>query len=110
MSANITAQFGVAKGADYDALRGAYVAPGTDANALGDYGTKLVAWMQAEAAGTLTAEFGTTDVTADEAYNAFLTLPELRQRIFLTDVVYFDELRAPAGKGWRVLPQILARL
>ncbi len=97
-SANITVQFGVANGADYDGLRDAYVAPATDANKLGDYGTKLVAWMQDQAADTLTAEFGTTDVTADEAYNAFLTLPELRQRIFLTDVVYFDELRAPAVK------------
>src|SRR5262249_52333444 len=83
-SANITVQFGVGKGADYDALRDAYVAPGTPANAMGDYGAKLVAWMQDHAANTLTAEFGTTNVNAAQAYDAFLKLPELRQRIFLT--------------------------
>ncbi len=95
-SANITVQFGVAKGADYAALREAYVAPGTEANALGDYGAKLVAWMKEHAADTLTSEFGSTDIDATQAYAAFLKLPELRQRLFLTDVVYFDELRAPA--------------
>lgn len=95
-SANITAQFGVGKGADYDALREAYVKPGTEANALGGYGTKLVSWMKEHAAATLEAEFGKTDVSAEQAYAAFLKLPELRQRIFLVDVVYFDELRAPS--------------
>ncbi len=102
-SANITAQFGVGKGADYDGLRDAYVAPGTEANALGDYGDKLIEWMKVHAAKELKLVFGptdvsTTDLSAKEAYAVFLTLPELRQRIFLTDVVYFDELRAPAVK------------
>jgi hypothetical protein len=95
-SANITVQFGVGKGADYDALREAYVKPGTEANALGGYGPKLVAWMKEHAADALASEFGKTDVSVEEAFAAFLKLPQLRQHIFLTDVVYFDELRAPA--------------
>ncbi|WP_445489680.1 filamentous haemagglutinin family protein [Rhodopseudomonas sp. RCAM05734] len=97
--ANITVQFGTAKGANYDGLRDAYVAPGTAANALGDYGKKLVDWMKSHAADVLKVKFGTGDVTEQQAYQAFLTLPELRQRLFLINEVYFDELRAPSIKG-----------
>lgn len=95
--ANITALFGVGKGADYAALREAYVAPGSAPNALGGYGVKLVAWMQKNAADRLQAKFGTTDVTGEQAYDAFLSLAQIRQRLFLNQV-YFDELRAPSVK------------
>ncbi|MCA6109660.1 filamentous haemagglutinin family protein [Bradyrhizobium cenepequi] len=96
--ANITVLFGVGKGANYDALRDAYVAPGTAANTLGGYGTKLIVWMQKNAADVLNAQFGTSDVNEQQAYQAFLSLPFLRQRLFLINDVYFNELRAPAVK------------
>ncbi|HWV51692.1 filamentous haemagglutinin family protein [Pseudorhodoplanes sp.] len=96
VSANITATFGTAKGADYAALRDYYVAPGAPGNALGDYGAKLLAWMKKNAAAELKAAYGTAEVSADDAYATFLTLSGLRQRPFLLDEVYFNELRAPA--------------
>lgn len=95
-SASITVQFGVAKGADYSALRDAYVKPGSDAWAFGSYGPKLLEWMKNHAKDTLVAKYGTTAVTAEDAYAAFVTLPELRQRDFLLNQVFFSELRAPA--------------
>lgn len=98
-SADITVQFGVGKGADYAALRDAYVKPGSDANALGDYSTKLIKWMQENAAAELKAAYGTTSVSAEDAYSVFLTLSGLRQRPFLLNDVYFNELRAPAVKN-----------
>jgi filamentous hemagglutinin family protein len=94
--ANITVLFGVGKGADYESLRDTYLSPGTVANTLGGYGAKLVAWMQRNAADKLQAEFGTTQVSEGQAYDAFRTLPDLRQRLFLINDVYFNELRAPA--------------
>lgn len=96
--ADITVLFGTAKGADYDALREAYVAPGTAAHALGGYGTKLIAWMKTNAAEVLTARFGNGDISEQQAYDAFLSLSPLRQRLFLINDVYFAELRAPAVK------------
>src|SRR5262249_5821377 len=84
--ANITVMFGTGKGANYDALRDAYVAPGTAAHALGDYGTKLIAWMRKNASDVLSNEFGTADVSEQQAYEAFLSLPALRQRLFLNSV------------------------
>ncbi len=96
--ANITALFGVGKGANYDALRDAYVTPGTPGDAMGGYATKLVAWMQTNAADVLSTKFGTRDVTEQQAYDAFISLPALRQRLFLINDVYFNELRAPAVK------------
>src|SRR5262249_31432941 len=68
--ASLTVMFGVGKGEDLDALRDAYVAPGTPANALGNYSATLASWMQQNAASELMAEFGTTSVTADQAYAA----------------------------------------
>ena len=94
--ASIDVLFGVANGADFDALRDDYVAPGTAANALGGYSATLITWMQQNQAQTLLADFGTTDVSADQAYSAFLGLPELNQEIFLLADVYFNELAAPA--------------
>jgi hypothetical protein len=54
--------------------------------------------MQAHAADVLKSRFGTGDVTEQQAYDAFLSLPALRQRLFLINEVYFDELRAPSIK------------
>ncbi len=95
-SANITVTFGSAKGADYAALRDAYIKPGSDAFALGGYGPKLIDWMKKNADKELKAAYNTTDVSADDAYTVFLTLSGLRQRSFLINDVYFNELRAPA--------------
>ncbi len=93
--ADLNVLFGVGKGADFDALRDAYVAPGTAANALGDYTDRLIAWMQQNDPAHLMKDFNTTSVTASQAYSAFVQLPELRQRAFLVEV-YFNELAAPA--------------
>ncbi len=96
--ANITVLFGVGKGADYDALRDAYLVPGSARHAMGDYGAKLIAWMQNNASDVLQARFGTSKVSEQQAYEAFASLPALRQRLFLINDVYFDELRAAAVK------------
>ena len=96
--ANITVLFGVGKGADYGALRDAYLAPGSMRHAQGNYGDKLVAWMQNNASDVLQARFGTTKVSDQQAYEAFVSLPSLRQRLFLINDVYFTELRAAAVK------------
>jgi hypothetical protein len=94
--ASLTVMFGVAKGTDLNALRDTYVAPGTAANVLGDYSATLLTWMQQNAAPELVAEFGTTNVSAEQAFTAFVALPEVRQEVFLIRDVYFNELRAPA--------------
>jgi hypothetical protein len=94
--ANLIVMFGVSKGEDLDALRDAYVAPGSAANTLGDYSALLLTWMQQNAASSLVADFGTTNVTPDQAYAAFLTLPQVRQEVFLINDVYFNELKATA--------------
>lgn len=110
--ADISVLFGVGKGADYAALRDIYVNPANIAdldddlfvqvedangNMIADrtrpiYGPILIAWMKAHAADLLTQSYGTTSVTAQQAYDAFLTLPELNQRSFLIKEVYFNEL------------------
>ncbi len=95
-SADVTVMFGVAKGADFDALRDAYLMPGSAANALGGYGPLLVTWMQQNAPDLLMADYGTSDVSDSQAFDAFKTLPELRQRVFLLDNVYFNELATTA--------------
>ncbi len=110
--ADLTVLFGVAKGADYAALRDTYLNP-AKADALPDdlfvqvedvngnliadrtqpiYSPLLIAWMKANAADLLTQTYGSTNVTAQQAYDAFVTLPDLRQRSFLLKDVYFNEL------------------
>ncbi len=61
------------------------------------YGAMLVAWMQANHAADLVAAFGTTDVTYQQAYQAFVGLSELTQQVFLNQI-YFNELRQTAVK------------
>lgn len=94
--ANVTVLFGAGKGADYAGLREAYVAPGSTANQLGGYGDKLIGWMKANAGTELLSRYGSTDVSAADAYAVFVTLPELRQRNFLIKEVYFNELAVTA--------------
>lgn len=110
--ADLNILFGVSKGSDYAALRDIYVNPANVAdlpddlfmqvddgngNQIADrdqpiYGPVLLNWMKANAADVLTTQFGGGTVTAQQAYDAFLTLPELRQRGFLIREVYFNEL------------------
>jgi len=114
--AKIYAEFGVGKGANYDALRDTYVDPANVANLDGDlfvqvtdvngnqipdrtrpiYAPILVDYMVANFPGLLQAAFSTTAVTPAQAYAVFLTLPALTQRQFLLDQVYFNELSIPA--------------
>ena len=112
--ADLNVFFGVGNGADFVALRETYLNPANvDAldddlfvqvpdeagNLLADrsqpiYGPILIEWMQANAAAVLQSEYGTSDVDYQQAYDAFLTLPELRQRSFLIGDLYFNELEA----------------
>ena len=114
--AKVYAMFGVAKGADYDAVRDYYVDPAnvaaldgdlfeqvTDANgnAAPDrtrpiYATILTDWMATNASAELLAAYGTTQVDASRAYAIFKALPPLVQRQFLLDEVYFNELAQTA--------------
>lgn len=115
-SADIYAFFGVGPGMNFAALREAYVNPANSAALDGDlfeqnvdvFGNKtpdrtrpiyvpiLIEWMQTNQASALIAALGTTDVTAAQAYTVFAALPNLVQRRFLLDKVYFNELAAPS--------------
>lgn len=115
-SADIYAFFGVGPGMNFAGLRETYVNPANIAALDGDlfeqnvdvFGNKtpdrtrpiyapiLIEWMQANQAAALIAAFGTTDVTAAQAYSAFAALPDLVQRRFLLDKVYFRELAEPS--------------
>ncbi len=117
--AGISVMFGVAHGADYDALRDTYLDPANLAN-LSDalfeqvsinensstasvsgkvadrtkpiYAPILIQWMQANEADKLIAAYGTTKVDQAQAYAVFAALPELTQRLLLNQV-YFNELK-----------------
>ena len=113
VGANLVVQFGTGKGVNYAGLRDTYVDP-ANVSALPDdqfaqtvdpfgrfqadrtqpiYAPVLVQWTQANAASELTAAYGRTNVTPVEAYAVFKALPQLRQRQFLIEQVYFNELR-----------------
>jgi filamentous hemagglutinin family protein len=116
--ADLQIQFGVAKGADYAALRESYVNPANLEKApdylfvqtedehgifVADktkpiYGPMLIGWMQAHEASALTDAFGTTAVSYAQAYQAFARLSALRQRGFLQEV-YFHELTQTSVPG-----------
>ncbi|HWA03364.1 MAG TPA: filamentous hemagglutinin family protein [Rhizomicrobium sp.] len=105
-------EFGVGKGQDFDALRNYYLDPANLDNLDGDlfqqvkdangnlvpdrskpiYAPILIGWMQQHAAGVLESLYDTTNVTFQQAYDAFVTLPELVQRVFMLGSVYFNEL------------------
>lgn len=115
-SADLYVLFGVAPGADFAALRETYVNPANTGALNGDlfeqtvdqfgnrtpdrsrpiYSPVLIQWMQEQQPAALLAAFGTTAVTAAQAYQVFAALPDLVQRRFLLDKVYFNELAAPA--------------
>jgi filamentous hemagglutinin family protein len=52
----------------------------------------LIPWLQLNYGSVLTAQFGTLDVTYQQAFDAFQALPTLNQRQFLLKDVYFNEL------------------
>ena len=102
----------MAKGANFDGFRDTYLDP-ANLDALDDdlfeqvkdasgnltadrskpiYAPLLVDWMQQHEAAALEQAFGTTDVSYDDAYQVFKALPELAQRVFILDKVYFNEL------------------
>ncbi len=106
-------EFGVGKGADYTDFANAYLNPANLADLSPDlfaqvtdpvtglstpdrskpiYGPILIQWMQANAAAQLMAAYGRTSVSFQEAYDVFIALPELQQRVFILDKVYFNEL------------------
>lgn len=90
--ASLTVLFGVAGGENLTGFREAYLLPGTAANLAGGYEAILAAWMQQNDAIDLMADFGTTTVSPDQAYSAFVKLPEVRQEVFLSQDVFFNEL------------------
>ncbi len=125
VGANLYVEFGVGPGADYNALRDYYLNPANLANlpnylfeqttnGSGNqapnrsdsiYAPVLIKWMQQNAATVLKSNFGTTKVTYQQAYQAFTTLPELQQRVFLLDEIYFNELiqtSIPTGPSYQV--------
>jgi filamentous hemagglutinin family protein len=124
VGANIYVMFGIAKGADYEALANYYLNPAnlpnlpnylfqqvTDqsGNQLADrsepvYAPILIKWLQQNDAAALRQAYGTTDVTYQQAYDLFTTLPQLDQEIFLLDNVYFNELAqtsVPSGASYQ---------
>jgi filamentous hemagglutinin family protein len=117
-SASIDVAFGIAKGANFDALTDYYLNPANVAN-LPDYlfqgsddanghfvadrskpiyAPKLIAYMQAHEAQALQDAYGGMDVTFQQSYDVFSTLPKLEQRAFLLQV-YFNELSQTATPG-----------
>jgi filamentous hemagglutinin family protein len=110
--ADVYTEFGVGKGQDYHGLVEAYLNP-ANLGSMPDYlfaqlktaagtsvadrtqpiyGPVLIGWMQAHAAAVLETLYGSTDVTFQQAYDAFVTLPALEQQAFLLKNVYFNEL------------------
>jgi filamentous hemagglutinin family protein len=117
-SASIDVAFGIAKGANFDALADYYLNPANVAN-LPDYlfqgsddenghfvadrskpiyASKLIAYVQAHEAQALEDAYGGTDVSYQQAYDVFIAQPELAQRAFLLQV-YFNELSQTATPG-----------
>lgn len=110
--ADLFVEFGVGKGQNFDGLRDYYLDPANLGNLDGDlfvqvkdadgnlvadrnqpiYAPVLIKWMQGHEAAVLQALYGTEDVDFEQAYDAFKTLSELTQRVFLLGNVYFNEL------------------
>ncbi len=59
---------------------------------LSDRKLPLIPWLLLNEGDKLRAAYGTEDVTYQQAYGAFLGLPNLTQREFLLKDVYFNEL------------------
>jgi filamentous hemagglutinin family protein len=59
---------------------------------LGDQRMPLIPWLQLNYPSLLQSQFGTLDVTYQQAFDAFQILPTLNQRQFLLKDVYFNEL------------------
>ena len=60
--------------------------------AVADQRLPLIPWLQLNYPSLLVAQFGTLDVTYQQAYNAFLIVPTLNQQQYLLKDVYFNEL------------------
>jgi hypothetical protein len=110
--ADLYIEFGVGKGQNFDGLRDYYLDPAnlpnlagylfdqvTDANGnkVPDrskpiYAPILISWLQNHEAALLQSLYGTQDIDFQQAYDAFITLPGLTQRVFLLGYVYFNEL------------------
>jgi filamentous hemagglutinin family protein len=117
-------EFGVGKGQDFDALRDYYLDPANLPNLNGDlfvqvknsagnpvpdrnqpiYAPILINWLQKNQSQVLESLYGTTTITFQQAYDAFKTLPELVQRVFMLGNVYFNELiqtSIPSGPSFK---------
>jgi filamentous hemagglutinin family protein len=121
---DVYVEFGVGKGQDFDALRDYYLDPANLPNLNGDlfvqvkdsagnstpdrsqpiYAPILINWLQKNQAQVLESLYGTTAITFQQAYDAFKTLPELVQRVFMLGDVYFNELTQtsiPSGPSFK---------
>jgi hypothetical protein len=121
---NLYVEFGVGKGADYDQFANYYLNPANLAELPGYlfvqttdsagnmtpnrsdpiYAPILISWLQQNWSAQLVAAYGTTNISFQQAYSVFTTLPELQQRIFLIDDVYFNELTQtsiPSGPSYK---------
>jgi len=122
--ADLYVEFGVGKGQDFDALRDYYLNPANLSNLDGDlfvqvkdsagnsvpdrnqpiYAPILIDWLQKNQAQVLQNLYGTTQITFQQAFDAFTTLPELVQRVFMLGSVYFNELiqtSIPSGPSFK---------
>jgi hypothetical protein len=122
--ADLYVEFGVAPGQNFDGLRDYYLDPANLGNLDGDlfaqvkdangnlvpdrgkpiYAPILIKYLQDEQASLLQTLYGTADIDFQQAYDAFKTLPELTQRVFLLGSVYFNELIAtslPDGPSFK---------
>lgn len=61
-------------------------------SAVADQRLPLIPWLQLNYPSLLIAQFGTLNVTYQQAYNAFLIVPTLNQQQYLLKDVYFNEL------------------
>jgi hypothetical protein len=116
--------FGVGKGQDFDALRDYYLDPANLPNLNGDlfvqvkdsggnsvpdrsqpiYAPILINWLQKNESQLLQSLYGTTTITFQQGYDAFKTLPDLVQRVFMLGNVYFNELiqtSIPSGPSFK---------
>ncbi len=59
-------------------------------------GSTLIGWLAQNAPSVLMAKYGVTNTSIAAAYSQLTALPQLVQRQFLLDRVYFNELAAPS--------------
>ncbi|MBC7519841.1 MAG: filamentous hemagglutinin family protein [Sandarakinorhabdus sp.] len=77
-------------------ITGAFAAQAPTAQQTSISGSTLIGWLAQNAPAVLTAKYRLASTDINRAYAQLTALPQLTQRQFLLDRVYFNELAAPS--------------